>query len=89
LLEKLEGTLSLPQLTHISPATERNATVFVSVFPDTQSEHAIAFLNRHRDTLRDYLKKGSRLTHIPRITFQIDLGEKTRQRLDDITRDLT
>ena len=72
---------------HIS-SDRKNATVFVTVFPDSQSEHAIAFLNRHRDTLRDYLKKGSRLSHIPRVTFQIDFGEKTRQHLDDITRDL-
>lgn len=66
----------------------KNATVYVSVFPDSEKTHALAFLDRHRDLFREYLKKEARFSILPRVTFQFDEGEAQRQHLDEISRDL-
>ncbi len=66
----------------------KNATVYVSVFPDDQGTHAIEFLNRHADSFRDFLKKEARFSHLPRVTFAIDRGELHRQHLDDLSKEL-
>ena len=50
----------------------KNGAVFVSVFPVEEAIHAMAFLARHRDLFRDYLKKETRLPRIPHVRFQLD-----------------
>ena len=50
----------------------KNGAVFVSVFPVEEAVHAMAFLARHRDLFRDYLKKETRLPRIPHVRFQLD-----------------
>jgi ribosome-binding factor A len=81
------GTLITP--THATFSKDRkNATIYVSVFPDGQDEHALAFLTRHKDMFRNELKKTARFARLPFIRFEIDKGEKARQHLDDISRDL-
>ncbi|MBP9816990.1 MAG: ribosome-binding factor A [Candidatus Pacebacteria bacterium] len=64
----------------------KNATIYVSVFPDSQRTHAVAFLNRHKDLFRDYLKKEARFNMLPRVTFEFDSGEEHRQHLDEISK---
>ncbi len=66
----------------------KNATVYVSVFPDTDTEHALEFLARHSDDFRDFMKKEGRFSFLPRVHFEADAGEKNRQHLDDISRGL-
>lgn len=66
----------------------QNATIYVSVFPDGQDDHAISFLMRHKDLFRNELKKTTRFVRLPYIRFEIDQGEKSRQHLDDISKDL-
>lgn len=66
----------------------QNATIYVSVFPDGQDDHAISFLMRHKDLFRNELKKTTRFVRLPYIRFEIDRGEKSRQHLDDISKDL-
>lgn len=66
----------------------KHATIYVSVFPDTEDVHAITFLMRHKDLFRNELKKTTRFTRLPFIRFEIDRGERARQHLDEVTRDL-
>lgn len=66
----------------------KNATIYVSVFPEGQDVHAINFLMRHKDLFRNELKKTTRLARLPYIRFEIDAGERARQHLDDISRDI-
>jgi len=66
----------------------KNATIFVSVFPETDKENALMFLKRHKDLFRDYLKKATRLSRLPYITFEFDYGEQNRQHLDELSRQL-
>ncbi|MBY0110599.1 ribosome-binding factor A [Patescibacteria group bacterium] len=81
------GTLITPTRAFIS-SDRKNAIVYVSVFPDDQKDFAVAFLNRHRDDFRNYLKSESRFSSLPRVTFEFDAGEQNRQHLDDISRDI-
>jgi ribosome-binding factor A len=77
------STLITPLRTHISK-DRKHATIYVSVFPTDQGEHAITFLMRHKDLFRTYLKSHARFPVLPYITFEIDYGELNRQRLDEI-----
>lgn len=67
----------------------KNATVYVSVFPDTDTANALEFLGRHSDDFRNFMKKEARFSFLPRVRFEADLGEKNRQHLDTISRELS
>lgn len=62
----------------------KRATVYVSVFPESREEDAIWFLTRHGTSFRDYLKKRSKFRALPFVEFRIDIGEKNRQRLEEL-----
>ncbi|HYD93381.1 MAG TPA: ribosome-binding factor A [Candidatus Paceibacterota bacterium] len=80
-------TLITPTRADVSP-DRKNATVYVSVFPDADTEHAVEFLTRHADDFRSFIKKEARFSFLPRVRFEADLGEKHRQHLDDISRQI-
>ena len=48
------------------------ATIFVSVFPDTRSKAALAFLENHRADFSDHLKAHAKLGPLPRISFALE-----------------
>ncbi len=81
------GTLITPLRSEISP-DRKQATVFVSIFPDGEREHALSFLNRHADSFRDFLKKEGRFAVLPFVKFAFDYGEENRQHLEDLSREL-
>jgi len=85
--EANRNALITPTRTILSPSRAK-ATIYVSVFPDTAVDSAISFLKRHQHNFFEYLKKESRLSPIPGIRFEFDFGEKNRQRLDEISRDI-
>ena len=59
--------------------------IYVSVFPETGEESAINFLKRKRPHVKNEIKKKMNLRKIPFIDFQIDLGEKNRQKIEEIS----
>jgi len=81
------NTLITPTRTELSK-NRKNATVFVSVYPNEETEHALTFLKRHKDLFREDLKKTARLAVLPYITFELDYGERNRQRLDELSREM-
>ena len=82
--EANRNTLITPTRTDIG-RDRRNATIFVSVFPTEESDRALTFLIRHKDLFREYLKSASRLSRLPYIKFELDYGERNRQRLDELS----
>ena len=64
----------------------KNVTIFLSVLPHTFEESALKLAKRARSDLREYVKKHSILHPVPTVDFEIDYGEKNRQRIDDLTR---
>ena len=68
----------------------KRASIMVTVLPlagqaDTAEAEALAFANRNRTELKDFFKKRVRGALPPDITFEIDMGEKNRQRLDELS----
>ncbi len=63
----------------------REARIFVTVLPDSMAETALEFLKRMRSDLRSYVTEKSRLFRIPRFDFILDVGEKNRQRIEEIS----
>ncbi len=80
------STLITPTRTELS-RDGKHATIFVSVYPVQEDEHAVSFLMRHKDLFRSYLKSHARFPVLPYITFEIDYGERNRQRLDELSRE--
>lgn len=66
----------------------KSVTFFVTVFPENKEEAAMDFLHRNQKNAKIYLKENSKLSRIPFITFLLDKGEKSRQHLDEIARNL-
>lgn len=66
----------------------RGCTIFVTILPVEAEDTALDFLKRKRGEFRQYVKKNSRIKFIPTFDFEIDEGEKNRQRIDDVSRDL-
>jgi ribosome-binding factor A len=64
----------------------KNVTVYISVLPESQEEKALAFAKRVRTDFREYLKQHTVMHPIPTVDFVLDLGEKNRQRVDELTR---
>ncbi len=65
-----------------------NVTIFFTTIPDGRENDALIFLKRSGKELRGYIKKKTNLKIIPHIDFAVDYGEKHRQHIDDITRDI-
>lgn len=84
--EANRNSLITPTHVTISPDLKR-ATIYFSVFPTNGEERALAFLKRHRNEFRSFLKKRISFKVLPFVDFKIDEGEKNRQRLDELTRE--
>ena len=63
----------------------KSANIFLSVFPTTLEEQAVAFANRHRGDFGDFYKKQRRGAYPPKVEFFVDMGEKNRQRMDELS----
>ncbi|MEX2028857.1 MAG: ribosome-binding factor A [Candidatus Paceibacterota bacterium] len=69
----------------VSPDLKR-ATIFITVLPNSKEKAALGFVKRKRKELRDFLKKKLEIKTIPFLDVAIDLGEKNRQKIDELLR---
>lgn len=58
------------------------ATILFTVFPDSFEKTALEFAKRKRSEFKEFIKENSKLGRIPQMDFEIDLGEKNRQKID-------
>ncbi len=70
----------------ISPDLKQ-ATVYISVFPNDNEQGALAFLKRHRNDFRSFLKQKISFKVLPFVDFKIDEGEKNRQRIEELSQE--
>lgn len=86
-LSRVDNKTSLITVTRCDTSPDlKRATVFITVLPENKEEEALHFTKRQRSELRDYLKKNMKAKVIPFIDFEIDLGEKTRQKIDQLVK---
>lgn len=65
-----------------------HVTIFFTTIPENGQDDAKIFLHRKGTELRQYLKKHARLKFIPEIKFEVDYGERHRQHIDEIAREI-
>ena len=86
-LARESSTQSLITVTRSDMSSDfKNVTIYVSILPESQAEKALAFAKRMRSDFRDYLKEKTTMHPVPTVDFELDLGEKNRQRVDELTR---
>jgi len=69
-----------------SPDLKR-ATIFITVLPTEKEKVALEFVKRKLGELREFLKKNLPIKIIPFLDAAIDLGEKNRQKIDELLRE--
>lgn len=63
---------SLVTVTRVTFSDEKNAQIFVSVYPQKDTAAVIDFLGRQKDEFLAFVKKTVKLHFIPRMTFLAD-----------------
>ncbi len=58
------------------------ATIFFTAFPSEYEKTALEFAKRKRSDFKEFVKDNSNIGRIPHMDFEIDLGEKNRQKID-------
>lgn len=71
----------------ISPDLKR-AIIFFTTIPDGKEQDALIFLKRSATDLRQYLKENAKMKRIPHLEFFIDAGERHRQHIDEVMREI-
>ncbi|MES2060267.1 MAG: ribosome-binding factor A [Patescibacteria group bacterium] len=80
------GHNSLLTVTYVSVSPKfEHATVFFTAFPDSAEKSALEFAKRKRSEFKEYLRSETKLPRVPFVDFEIDFGEKNRQRIDEIS----
>jgi len=83
------NTDPLITITHVDISPDyRKATIYFTTLPEGKEEAALIFLKRNGSDLRHYIKKQSDLKIIPHLDFSLDVGERHRQHIDEIAKDL-
>jgi ribosome-binding factor A len=72
--------------TDISP-DYRQATIYITTLPEGREQDALIFLKRSGRELRRFVMKQSNLKIIPHLTFDLDVGERHRQHIDELVRE--
>lgn len=60
------------------------AVILFTVLPLDKEEAALDFTKRQRSAFKSFVKDNSRLMRIPFFDFEIDKGEKNRQKIDGL-----
>lgn len=85
-LSENSNRTSLITVTGVSLTEKRDrAVVLITVLPESQERAAIEFCSRQAGALRAFLKKRVSLQRLPFLSFAIDKGEKSRQKLDELS----
>jgi ribosome-binding factor A len=63
----------------------KSGVIYVSVLPESMEDQAVAFANRHRTEFGKFFETRVRGAHMPHVEFVVDLGEKNRRRLDELS----
>lgn len=65
----------------------KNATIFFTVFPAEFEKTALEFAKRKRSEFKEFVMDHSKLGRVPQLDFEIDTGEKNRQKIDILLND--
>jgi len=84
-LQRESNGTSLITVTDVKIAHEaKEATILFTVFPEDKQEVALEFARRQLSDFRDFMNEKVKTGRMPFFHFDIDRGEKHRQRIDEI-----
>jgi len=84
-IRRVAGPSSLITVTGVHFEDRANrAKIMISVLPDSAQDKALAFLTRQRGELAEHIRNNIRMRSVPLLSFAIDVGEKNRQRIDEL-----
>lgn len=63
----------------------KRGIIYMTVMPESSEEAAVAFANRNRSEFAAFFETRVRGVFMPHVEFEIDKGEKSRQRLDELS----
>ena len=85
-LSRESNRASLITVTDVKLGNEaKEATVLFTVLPESKQEAALEFARRQLSDFREFMGKKVKAGRMPYFHFDIDRGEKHRQRIDEIT----
>lgn len=88
-IEREASPVSLITVTRVEVDDRlKNVTIFVTVMPDNKKDEALAFLRRIRTDLHHSLRKSANIPRPPTIDIVEDIGEKHRQNIDRIIKEV-
>ena len=64
------------------------ARILITVLPVEKEADALAFAHRQLTEFREHVMKNSRIGRVPFFEVAIDIGEKNRQRMDEMGKSL-
>lgn len=62
----------------------RNATIYLSVLPFTNSEKALAFIIRNRNQVQKELGKRVKIKYTPKLYFKLDDTEEKASKIEEL-----
>ena len=62
------------------------ATILITVLPESQEAAALDFAERQLSDFKQFVHDHSRLVRVPFFGVKIDIGEKNRQKIEEISR---
>ncbi|MEX0909798.1 MAG: ribosome-binding factor A [Candidatus Paceibacterota bacterium] len=81
------NTSSLITVTRTDVASDlKQATIYFTVLPESEEKSVVEFLERKEYDFKEYVRKHSSLQFLPRTSFVLDLGEKNRIRIEELSR---
>ncbi len=84
-LQKESNGASLITVTDVQIGNEaKEATVLFTVLPENKQEAALEFARRQLSEFRAFMSAKVKAGRMPYFHFDIDRGEKHRQRIDEI-----
>ena len=88
-IQQESNTVPLITVTSVDVSPDfRRAIIFVTTIPDGREQDALIFLRRNGTNMRNYLKRKARLKNIPHLEFMVDAGERHRQHMDELVREI-
>lgn len=85
-LAKEANPQSLITVTRVAISNDaRRADIFITVLPESAEQNALDFAQRNRRELADFFRTRIKGAFPPHFEFKLDLGEKNRQRLDELS----
>ena len=64
------------------------ARILITVMPENAEQSVIEFMHRQLTEFRQHVMENSRIGHVPFFEVAVDVGEKNRQRMDELSKNL-